>query len=129
MIVGDPPDDVTREFRFPEPLGTQGQRFAMKVGIRESKHRLEASPEGQRTRDMGVKIVRKEARADEIPPAVAACIWIEMGARDEALAPLRYLVDSRDPIDETFRTRMRPSFVQDAKCHERDSCHGAFSSR
>jgi len=128
VIVGDPPDDVTWELRLAEPLGTQRQGVAMKVCVRESEHRLQASPERQRSRNIRVKLIRKEPRADKLPPTVPACLWIEMGATDETLAPFRYFVNRRDPIDKAFRTRMAPRFVQDAKCHECDSCHVVFSN-
>src|SRR5262249_46653416 len=105
VIVGDPPDDMIREFAFPKPLIAQCQCPGMETGIRESTHGLQVSPEGQRTRDIRMKLLRKESRADELSPTVQACIGIEMGARDETLAPLRLLQSGRDPVDKAFRTR------------------------
>ncbi len=102
MIVGDPPGDVAREFRFPEPLGALSQGFPMEARIGESKYGFQAAPQRQRTRDIRVQLLRQEARADQLSPAVPSCFWIEMGAVDETFAPLGDLVGSRDPIDEAF---------------------------
>jgi hypothetical protein len=49
MMVADPPDDVTGEFRS---LGAQRQCFAMAACIGEGKHRLQVSPERQRAREL-----------------------------------------------------------------------------
>src|SRR5689334_15531538 len=98
----------------------------MQARIRESTHRLQTSPQAQRTRDVRVKLFRKKPRTDELSPTVQARIRIEMRSGDEALAAMGLLQGSRDAVDKALRTRMRPRFVQDAKCHERDSCHEGF---